>query len=83
MTAPTPGESVLLAAAAAAAEVLADGEIADDIATSFSCDEVETLAEFLRAYGFGHHAGVWIESHAEGDDCGDQHCRCDDCTTGA
>lgn len=78
----TAGEGALLAAMKAA-EMLADGEIASDIATSFNCGEVEILAEFLRACGFDDAASHWIDDHSEGDDCGDEHCLCDECRAGA
>jgi hypothetical protein len=61
-------------------EVFADGEIADSVGTSLTCTEVETLADLFRATGHEQAAQVWIDCHAEGDDCGDSHCRCKDCT---
>ena len=75
----TPGEGIILAALKAA-EVLSDGEIADEVGTSLTCTEVEALAELFRATGHENAAQVWIDCHAEGDDCGDDHCRCEDCT---
>ncbi|AGT11953.1 hypothetical protein O156_gp24 [Mycobacterium phage LittleCherry] len=60
----------------------ADGWLAADVAASLSCVEVEALASLLRALGHGSAASTWIEEHAEGDDCGDQHCRCPECREG-
>ncbi|AIK68936.1 hypothetical protein AVV40_gp23 [Mycobacterium phage Swirley] len=60
----------------------ADGWLAADVATYLSCVEVETLAGLLEALGEGRAASTWIEEHAEGDDCGDQHCRCRECREG-
>lgn len=76
----TPGEGIILAALKAA-DVLSDGEIADEVGTSLNCTEVEALADLFRATGHEDAAQVWIDCHAEGDDCGDSHCRCEECTT--
>lgn len=75
-----PGEGVIKAAMNAA-DVLSDSEIADEVGTALTCTEVEALAELFRATGHEDAAQAWIECHAEGDDCGDSHCRCEDCTT--
>lgn len=53
-----------------------------DIAASLTCNEVEALADLF--YAFNHNAQEYhsiIESHAYNDDCGDMHCRCEECTT--
>lgn len=71
----------IVKAAGAFAELFADGEIADEVGTKLTCTEVETLADCLRAFGYDQAAQTWIDCHAEGDDCGDQHCRCEECTS--
>ncbi|QDK03153.1 membrane protein [Mycobacterium phage SydNat] len=60
----------------------ADGWLAADVATYLSCVEVETLAGLLEALGEARAAKVWIEEHAKSDDCGDQHCLCEECNEG-
>ncbi|AKU42427.1 hypothetical protein AVT30_gp17 [Mycobacterium phage UnionJack] len=59
-----------------------DGYLASDIATHLSCVEVEALAGLLSALGEVSIAETWIEFHSEADDCGDQHCRCEECNAG-
>ncbi|QJD50190.1 hypothetical protein SEA_DANFORTH_87 [Mycobacterium phage Danforth] len=56
-----------------------DGYLASDIAEKLTCIEVEALAGMLRALGEDRSAETWINYHAEGDDCGDSHCLCDEC----
>lgn len=63
------------------ADVWAAGDLAGDVATLLTCTEVEVLACLLHAYGHAEAATAWIEAHAEGDDCGDDHCRCEECRT--
>ncbi|WP_425298241.1 DNA-directed RNA polymerase subunit alpha C-terminal domain-containing protein [Nocardia abscessus] len=60
-------------------EAFSAGDVSCEIATSLNCTEVEALAGLLRAAGSGYAADYWIEDHAVDDDCGDQHCRCDEC----
>jgi hypothetical protein len=62
-------------------EVFSAGDLSSEIATALNCTEVEALAELLRAAGREYAADYWIEDHAVDDDCGDQHCRCDECKT--
>lgn len=57
------------------------GYLAHDIGTSLTCTEAEAIACLFLSVGRPLDAQTWIESHAEGDDCGDMHCRCTDCTT--
>lgn len=59
-------------------EAWGGGYLASDVGDKLSCIEVEALAALLRALGDPGAAEEWIEYHAEGDDCGDLHCRCDD-----
>ncbi|AAN01832.1 hypothetical protein SEA_BUZZBUZZ_77 [Mycobacterium phage BuzzBuzz] len=59
-------------------EVWGDGYLAGDLAEKLTCIEVEALASVLLSLGAADAATKWIEYHAEADDCGDQHCRCDD-----
>ncbi|AVJ50824.1 hypothetical protein SEA_KALNOKY_83 [Mycobacterium phage Kalnoky] len=59
-------------------EVWGDGYLASDLGEKLTCTEVEALASLLLSLGAGEAAARWIEYHAEGDDCGDMHCRCDD-----
>ncbi|AGK86107.1 hypothetical protein Chy5_0072 [Mycobacterium phage Chy5] len=59
--------------------VWGDGYAVCDIATSLTCTEFEALADLLLAIGVDPRTVESFESsHAEGDDCGDMHCRCDD-----
>lgn len=51
--------------------------LACDVGTKLTCIEVEALAALFRALGAPGSAEEWVECHAEGDDCGDLHCRCD------
>lgn len=44
-----------------------------DHATSFSCGEIEMIAELYRAWGHDDMADSIIRSHADGDDEGDDH----------
>ncbi|AOT25446.1 hypothetical protein KIP29_gp18 [Mycobacterium phage BabyRay] len=59
-------------------EVWSDGYLSADTATHMTCVEVEALAGVFRAFGHNDTADRWIADHAEADDCGDMHCRCDD-----
>jgi hypothetical protein len=61
------------------ASVFSDSDLADAAGTALTCTEVEALAELLRASGRGEAAEAWIEGHAVDDDCGDEHCVCDEC----
>ncbi|AFN37701.1 hypothetical protein ELTIGER69_77 [Mycobacterium phage ElTiger69] len=63
-------------------QAFCSGYLASDIATHLSCVEVEALAGLLCALGENSAAGEWIEFHSEADDCGDQHCRCEECNAG-
>ncbi|AGY37027.1 hypothetical protein FREDWARD_85 [Mycobacterium phage Fredward] len=56
-----------------------DGYLASDIAEKLTCIEVEALAGLLQVLGDDESAKTWISYHAEGDDCGDSHCLCDEC----
>ncbi|AYD87016.1 hypothetical protein SEA_NEARLYHEADLESS_87 [Mycobacterium phage NearlyHeadless] len=56
-----------------------DGYLASDIAEKLTCIEVEALAGLLQVLGDVDSAETWINYHAEGDDCGDSHCLCDEC----
>ncbi len=58
----------------------ATGYLAGDIGEKLCCSEVEALAALLRDLGYAPAADQWIKAHAGGDDCGDMHCRCEDCT---
>lgn len=60
-------------------EVFADGMLANGVGESLTCMEVEALADVLRKFGESSAADYWIESHADADDCGDSHCKCDHC----
>lgn len=67
----------------AAAEALADcwdSYTLGDIATALTCTEAEAMAQFMRAFGYS--ADGFLREHGEGDDCGDQHCQCEDCLDG-
>ena len=44
-----------------------------DQATSFSCTEIEMIADAYRAFGDGDTATSLIDCHSEGDDEGDDH----------
>lgn len=44
-----------------------------EMAESFTCGEIEALAGLLRAVGLGELADSMIDSHADGDDEGDDH----------
>lgn len=56
-----------------------DSWLADELGTKLTCDEVEAVAGMLTACGRPEAAKSWIDSHAEGDECGDTHCMCEDC----
>lgn len=60
-------------------KVWGDDHLAVDIGTKLTCNEVETLAAMLAGLGASEEAETWISAHAEGDDCGDTHCLCDEC----
>ena len=72
MTAPTFG---LEAALEEFVEVFGDGYAVSDIATALTCREADALASLLREVGKPDAADSLIESHAEGDDEGDEHFR--------
>lgn len=46
-----------------------------DVATAFSCSEVEVLCAVWREAGHGDLADRWIEAHSRGDEEGDLHYR--------
>lgn len=52
-----------------------NGELAGDIATKLTCDEVDAVADLLRATGHTDTAAAWIRHHADGDEPGDSHYR--------
>jgi len=79
MTAPIAFTTELDDALRGFAETFGDSYLADDIARSLTCLEVEALAGVLRALGDERAAQTWIEFHGSGDDCGDSHCQCDEC----
>jgi len=58
-------------------EVWGDGYLSGDIATHLTCIEVEAIASLFLSVGNTRAAESWIDNHAEADDCGDMHCRCD------
>lgn len=53
--------------------MLADGMLADQMGSNFTCAEVETLATFLRAWDADAYATIWLDMHARNDDEGDDH----------
>ncbi|MGC9540192.1 hypothetical protein [Streptomyces sp. UG1] len=58
------------------AEQFADtwcGRLTDDVGPILNCDEVEALAALLRALGAEQAADEWIDTHAQGDEPGDDH----------
>ncbi|EKF22970.1 putative gp79 [Mycolicibacterium hassiacum DSM 44199] len=60
-------------------EVWSDGYLLSDIATHLTCTEFEAMADLLLAIGVSEETVAGFEeAHAEGDDCGDMHCCCDD-----
>ncbi len=73
-------ERILLAPALALDNFFAaiGSDTLGDIATSLTCSEAEAVADLFASFGYGNTAEAFIESHAEGDDCGDMHCQCDD-----
>ncbi|WP_207568344.1 hypothetical protein [Mycolicibacterium fallax] len=54
-------------------------DLAGDLATQLTCGEVNALVGLLVAFGRQRAAQQWISAHAEGDDCGDEHCTCPHC----
>ncbi|AMW64156.1 hypothetical protein SEA_EVILGENIUS_79 [Mycobacterium phage EvilGenius] len=60
-------------------EVWGDSHLIGDIGTHLTCMEMEALADMLQACGVDpDHVEEMIALHAEGDECGDMHCTCDD-----
>jgi len=57
-----------------------EGHLSSDVADKLTCTEVEALAELFDALGDEQSAQQWIRDHSFGDDCGDRHCQCVDCT---
>lgn len=55
------------------ASVFGDGYIASDVGHHFTCTEADTIARVLKLSGNVEAAETWLEGHAEGDDCGDDH----------
>ncbi|WKW87292.1 hypothetical protein SEA_CHARGERPOWER_77 [Mycobacterium phage Chargerpower] len=53
-------------------------DLAVDVASHLTCIEAEAIASLFLSLGDAKAAEEWIECHAEADDCGDMHCRCDD-----
>ncbi len=57
--------------------VVAGGALVD-CAASFTCSEAEAIADLMVAFGHDDAAASFIDSHADGDEHGDMHCReCD------
>lgn len=56
-----------------------DTMLSDSVAQQLRCEEVEALADMLRALGATAAAARWIDAHAVGDECEDMHCRCVTC----
>ena len=54
-----------------------DGLLAQNLGQSLTCSEVNALADMFLAHDMREAADLWLEAHAVGDDCGDQHCTCD------
>jgi hypothetical protein len=61
------------------ASVFDEGDLPYAVGPSMTCTEVEALAGLMRALGRDNAADAWIKGHAENDDCGDEHCVCDEC----
>ncbi|AEL17788.1 hypothetical protein TURBIDO_80 [Mycobacterium phage Turbido] len=60
-------------------EIWGDGYLIGDIGTKLTCMEMEALADMLQACGVEpSRVEEFISYHAEGDECGDMHCTCDD-----
>ncbi|QGJ90974.1 hypothetical protein SEA_BIANCATRI92_76 [Mycobacterium phage BiancaTri92] len=60
-------------------EVWSDGMLLGDIAGKLTCTEFEAMADMMLAVGFEPRTvAMFEECHAEDDECGDMHCRCDD-----
>lgn len=61
--------------AAAAAQAVADLDwsVWGDLGERFTCREADVLAELLRQWGAVDSADALLESHAGGDDEGDEH----------
>ena len=57
----------------AAADVLVDGEVADDLGPRLTCTETEILARLIELALGAEYAKYFIKAHAQGDDEGDDH----------
>jgi hypothetical protein len=55
------------------------GSLPGDYSCYLTCYEAESLAELYRAFGDDGKADDVIEGHAEGDEHGEKHCRCEEC----
>jgi hypothetical protein len=55
------------------ASVFGDGMTADHTGSGFTCTEADTIARVLVLAGHRDEAVTWLEGHASGDDCGDDH----------
>ncbi|WP_067565860.1 hypothetical protein [Nocardia acidivorans] len=60
-------------------DVFDNGEMAHDLGKTFSCWEIECIAQLLRAAYHDEVADYWVHRHALDDDCGDSHCLCGEC----
>lgn len=71
----------LTSAVDAMAEALSS-DLMEDVWTSLSCAEVDSIAEVLRLAGHLEVAGSIIDQHAEGDEEGDLHFDGERCSCG-
>jgi hypothetical protein len=65
--------SELSDALAGLASVFGDGMTADMTGGGFTCTEADMIARVLAVAGHRDEAVTWLEGHASGDDCGDDH----------
>ena len=56
------------AAVAALAEMFSDQMFAIQVGPAMRCEEADTVADFLRVFGHGHQAELWLHGHSVGDD---------------
>ncbi|AHJ86691.1 hypothetical protein CRB1_80 [Mycobacterium phage CRB1] len=60
-------------------EVWSDGMLLSDISGKLTCTEFEVMADLMLSLGFNPETvEAFEECHADQDDCGDMHCKCDD-----
>ncbi|AMB18570.1 hypothetical protein NASIATALIE_80 [Mycobacterium phage NaSiaTalie] len=60
-------------------QVWSDGMLLSDISGKLTCTEFEALADLMLAVGFEPSTvEAFEECHADADECGDRHCKCDD-----